>query len=122
MFAACLLVSCGDDGGDSPPDDAGHDGAAASDGATGTPDASVSGGTQGPNQLCEVLDDGGPYCIEGLTCCADKVCKADCGGTGAQSCDGSGDCNGSNVCCDVDDMIFCTTAKACSDFGGTEIP
>ncbi len=93
-------------------------------GGTSDIDASGGGGTQGVNQFCETLENGGPYCMEGLDCCDDHVCRhnGDCaGGPGFLLCDCTADCP-TGLCCDVGDQMdeFCTKRSACNDYDGTE--
>jgi hypothetical protein len=128
LAAALVLGACGgDDDGTSVIDassviDSG--GGGGSDGNTSDIDASGGGGTQGVNQFCETLENGGPYCMEGLDCCDDHVCRhnGDCsGGPGFIPCECTADCP-TGLCCDVGGAMdeFCTKRSACSDYDGTE--
>jgi hypothetical protein len=128
LVAALALGACGgDDDGTSAIDASSviDSGGGGSDGNTSDIDASGGGGgTQGPNQFCETLENGGPYCMEGLECCDDKVCRytGDCEGSGGfVPCEcANPDCP-TGVCChvaeDMDD--FCTKRSACMDYDGT---
>ena len=125
LIAISLSLGCGggddsDDGG-GPSDAAILDGAAAAD-APPAPD-SGSGGTQGIGQFCDTLPEGGPDCMDGLSCC-NNVCRepADCeGGDGYLPCDEAADCQG-KVCCQTPQMTFCTKSSSCDSYGGTELP
>lgn len=128
VFLAATLMSCGDTGtarNDAAPSDAtATDAVTQSDGGVDAgldPDANPSG-TQQEGQFCETLPAGGPYCVEGITCCDDKICRSDCGSGGGIACNGKVDCNGGDVCCQVDVSRLCTPKKTCGDLGGTEVP
>lgn len=120
-------VGCGDDdGGDGgDPDVADAATTPGTDSSVpGQPDAGPSG-TQGRNQFCEILQDGGPFCEAALDCCDDKVCRdpTDCPGSpGFIPCDKKADCPNNDVCCQIPSMTFCTKPSACNDYNGTELP
>jgi hypothetical protein len=125
LVAALVLAgACGDD-------DDGTDGSDVIDASGGGEDDSGTsedidaggGGTQDVNQFCETLEDG-PYCITGLECCEDKVCRhaGDCpGGKNFIPCDCTDECP-TGICCDVDGEMesFCTKRSACNDYDGVE--
>jgi hypothetical protein len=129
LAAALVLGACGDDdggGGDeidaSSVIDSG--GGGGGDGGGEVDASGGGGGTQGPNQFCETLEGGGPYCMDGLDCCDDHVCRytGDCpGDTQYVPCEcANPDCP-TGVCCDVGDQMddFCTKRSACNDYEGT---
>lgn len=84
-----------------------------------------SGGTQGVGQFCDTLPEGGPSCMDGLECCADKICQVtgECGGgnPGFIPCECTDDCNNSFICCEGGGQTFCTKRNGCAQVGGTEI-
>lgn len=129
-FVVLLIAACGKDngggtGGDVIDANSGAgDGGNTIDSGSSTPDANSSQGTQGPGQFCDTLPDGGPYCMDGLECCDDKICHVtgDCGGsTGFIPCDCTDDCPNSFLCCESTDQTFCTKRNGCDQVGGTEI-
>ena len=129
LAAALALGACGgdDDGGSVIDASSVIDSGGGGGGDSGTSDidaAGGGGGTQGVGQFCETLQNGGPYCMDGLDCCDDKVCRynGDCQGSGGfVPCEcANPDCP-TGVCCDVgNDMDdFCTKRSACMDYEGT---
>ena len=122
------LCACGgdDDGGEVIDASGAIDGGGGSgDGGGEEADAGGgNGGTQGPNQFCETLENGGPYCMAELECCDDHVCRydGDCpGDTQFLLCDCTADCP-TGICCDVGGAMdeFCTKRSACNDYEGEE--
>ena len=127
-LALALVSSCGDDDGDGGgiiDASAGDDGGGGGDGGGDRADGGGGGGgTQGPNQFCETLESGGPYCMADLECCDDHVCRydGDCpGDTQFLLCDCTADCP-TGLCCDVGPAMdeFCTKRSACNDYDGDE--
>jgi hypothetical protein len=120
-----LSLTCG---GDDDGDDG--DGQGVIDGGAEEPDASqeppvdaATGAAQGIGQFCGTEPGGGPYCETDLHCCNDNVCRemTDCPGSpGHIPCDEAADC--SNVCCETEEMTFCTKPSACKAYGGTPLP
>jgi hypothetical protein len=127
-LALALASSCGDDDGGgggvidaSVGDDGGGGGGRDGGGDRGD---GGGGGSQGPNQFCETLENGGPYCMDGLECCDDHVCRydGDCpGDTQYIPCDCTDECP-TGLCCDVGGAMepFCTKRSACNDYEGEE--
>jgi len=129
LLAALVLGACGgdDDGGGVIDASSAIDSGGGGGGDGGTSDidaAGGGGGTQGPNQFCETLESGGPYCMTDLECCDDHVCRydGDCpGDTQFLLCDCTADCP-TGLCCDVGPAMdeFCTKRSACNDYDGDE--
>jgi hypothetical protein len=124
MLLAMSTACGGDDEGDGT-DPVVDSGPSAADGATDAIDgAPTGGGTQEIGQFCDTLPEGGPSCVDGLSCCADNVCREpdDCAGSsGYVPCTQASDCGG-KVCCETPSMTFCTKKSACTSYGGTELP
>ena len=128
---ALLLAACGGDddgdGGGAIDASSAIDGGGGGGGDGGGDQADAGGGgggTQGPNQFCETLENGGPYCMDGLECCDDHVCRydGDCpGDTQYIPCDCTAQCP-TGICCDVGGAMepFCTKRSACNDYEGDE--
>lgn len=123
VSAALFVAACGsgDTGSEGDVIDASGDSAGDPDSGT---DASGTTGTQEAGQFCETQPEGGPFCVDGLECCEDKVCRTagECdGSTGFIPCECTDDCNNSFICCESPDQTFCTKRSGCDQVDGTEV-